>query len=137
MTMPPAGATANTDVADVSVGDLLGNVSHDLSTLMRQELALAKAELKTEATKAGKGVGMLGAAGFAGYMVLLFASMALWWALANVMDEGLSALVVAVVWAVVGAVLYSTGRGKLREMNPKPERTVDTLKQVPDAIKGQ
>lgn len=70
-------------------------------------------------------------------MVVLFASFALWWSLANVMDEGLSALIVAVVWAVVGGVLYATGRGKLREMNPKPERTVDTLKQVPDAIKGQ
>lgn len=137
MTMPPDAQTSRTDVADLSIGELLGNVSHDLSTLMRQELALAKAELKTEATKAGKGAGMLGAAGFAGYMVVLFASFALWWGLANVMDEGLSALVVAVVWAVVGGVLYVAGRGELREMNPKPERTVDTLKQVPDAIKGQ
>jgi hypothetical protein len=137
MTMPPDAQASRTDVADLSVGELLGNVSHDLSTLMRQELALAKAELKTEAAKAGKGAGMLGAAGFAGYMVVLFASFALWWGLANVMDEGLSALVVAVVWAVVGGVLYVAGRGELREMNPKPERTVDTLKQVPDAIKGQ
>jgi hypothetical protein len=80
---------------------------------------------------------MLGAAGFAGYLVVLFASIALWWALANVMDEGLAALIVAAVWAVIGGVLYSVGRGKLREMNPKPERTVDTIKQVPDAIKGQ
>jgi len=139
MTVPPDahGSTSPTDVENLSIGDLLGNVSHDLSTLMRQELALAKAELKTEATKAGKGAGMLGAAGFAGYMVLLFASIALWWALANVMDEGLAALVVAAVWAVVGGVFYAAGRGKLREMSPKPERTVDTLKQVPDAIKGQ
>jgi len=140
MTVPPeapSGATSRTDVENVSIGDLLGNVSQDLSTLLRQELALAKAELKTEATKAGKGAGMLGASGFAGYMVMLFASIALWWALANVMDEGLSALIVAAVWAVIAAVLYSAGRRKLREMNPKPERTVDTLKQVPDAIKGQ
>jgi hypothetical protein len=124
-------------VGDVSFGELLGNVSQDLSTLLRQELALAKAELKVEASKAGKSAGMLGAAGFAGYMVLLFASIAVWWALANVMDEGLSALVVAAIWAVAGGVLYSAGRRKLREMNPKPERTVDTLKQVPDALKGQ
>lgn len=137
MTMPPDAQTSRTDVADLSIGELLGNVSHDLSTLMRQELALAKAELKTEATKAGKGAGMLGAAGFAGYMVVLFASIAVWWALANVLDEGLAALIVAVLWAIAAGVLYSTGRRKLREMNPKPERTVDTLKQVPDAIKGQ
>lgn len=140
MTMPPeapGGSAPRTDVGDVSFGELLGNVSQDLSTLLRQELALAKAELKTEASKAGKSAGMLGAAGFAGFMVVLFASIALWWALANVMDEGLSALIVAAIWAVAAAVLYSAGRRKLREMNPKPERTVETLKQVPDAIKGQ
>jgi len=123
------------DVENTSVGDMLGDISRDLSTLLRQELALAKAEVKQEATKAGKGAGMLGGAGFAGYMVLLFLSFALWWALANVMDEGLSALIVAAVWAVAGAVLYVTGRKRLRELNPIPERTVDTLKQVPDAIK--
>lgn len=142
MTVPPqqptgAAATPGVDVENVSVGELLGNVSRDLSTLMRQELALAKAELKVEASKAGKGAGMLGAAGFAGYMVLLFLSFALWWALANVMDEGLAALIVAVVWGVAAAVLYASGRSTFRQMNPKPERTVDTLKQVPDALKGQ
>jgi hypothetical protein len=124
-------------VENASVGELLGNVTRDLSTLLRQELALAKAELKVEAAKAGKGAGMLGGAGFAGYMVLLFASIALWWALANVMDHGLAALLVAVLWAVIGVVLYLNGRRTLRETNPKPERTVETLKQVPDALKGQ
>ena len=140
MTTPPeapGGSVPRAGVENLSVGDLLGNVSQDLSTLLRQELALAKAELRTEAVKAGKGAGMVGAAGFAGYMVVLFASIAVWWALANVMDEGLAALVVAVLWAVAAGVLYGTGRRRLREMNPKPERTVDTLKQVPDAIKGQ
>jgi hypothetical protein len=136
MTRPPQEPIHTADVENVSVGDLLGNVSRDLSTLMRQELALAKAELKVEVAKAGKGVGMLGGAGFAGYMVLLFASIALWWALANVMDEGLAALLVAVLWAVIGAVSFVTGRRTLREVNPEPERTVDTLKQVPDALKG-
>ena len=140
MTTPPeapGGPAPRADVENMSVGDLLGNVSQDLSTLLRQELALAKAELRTEAVKAGKGAGMVGAAGFAGYMVVLFASIAVWWALANVLDEGLAALIVAVPWAIAAGVLYSTGRRRLREMNPKPERTVDTLKQVPDAIKGQ
>lgn len=136
MTAPDPGRSASA-VENTSVGELLGNVSRDLSTLMRQELALAKAELKVEAAKAGKGAGMLGGAGFAGYMVLLFASIALWWALANVMDQGLSALLVAVLWAVIGAVLYVTGRRTLRETNPIPERTVDTIKHVPDALKGQ
>jgi hypothetical protein len=141
MTVPPQepGSTPapGVDVENVSVGDLLGNVSRDLSTLMRQEFALAKAELRVEVAKAGKGAGMLGGAGFAGYMVLLFASIALWWALANVMDQGLAALLVAVLWAVIGGVLYAVGRRTLREVSPEPQRTVDTLKQVPDALKGQ
>jgi putative superfamily III holin-X len=122
------------DVENASVGELLGDVSRDLSTLLRQELALAKAELRQEAAKAGRGAGMLGGAGFASYMVLLFLSFALWWALANVMDEGLAALLVALVWAVAGAVLYATGRRRLRAVRPVPERTVDTLKQVPNAM---
>jgi nitrate/nitrite transporter NarK len=103
---------------------------------MRQELALAKAEVKAEATKTGKAAGMLGGAGFAGYMVALFVSIALWWALANGMDEAWAALIVAALWAVVGAVLYSMGRTRLKSVHPKPERTVETLKEVPNALKG-
>jgi hypothetical protein len=123
-------------VSQASVGALLSDVSRDLSTLMRQELELAKAELKTEAAKTGKAVGMFGGAGFAGYMVLLFLSLALWAGLSNVMDAGWAALIVAVVWAVVAAVLYVTGRGTMRAVNPKPERTVETVREVPGALKG-
>jgi len=133
--------TATTDerptVSDTSVGELIGEVANDLSKLMRQELELAKAEVKAEATKSGKAVGMLGGAGFAGYMVALFASIALWWALANGMDEGWAALIVAALWAIVGTVLAMVGRKRLRAVNPKPERTLQTLKEVPDALKGR
>jgi len=51
------------------------------------------------------------------------------------MDAGLAALIVAVIWAVIGAVAFVLGRKKFREVNPKPERTVDTLQQVPSALK--
>lgn len=132
-----AAAAPGGDVSGTSVGELFGEISRDLSTLMRQELELAKAEIKEEVTKTGKGAGMLAGAGFAGYMVILFASIALWWGLANVMDQGWAALIVAGVWALIGAVLAVTGRGQLRAVHPKPERTIDTLKQVPDALKGQ
>ncbi len=131
---PPAPTT---DVGEVSVGELVGNVTRDLSTLMRQELALAQAEVKAEVSKTGKAAGALGAAGFAGYMAVLFLSICLWWALGHLIGNGWSALVVAVLWGIVGAVLYSSGRKKLREVNPTPERTVDTLKNVPDALKGE
>ena len=125
------------DVGEVSVGQLISEVSSDLSILMRQELELAKAEMKAEVTKTGKAAGMLGGAGLAGYMMLLFLSIALWWGLANLMDQGWSALIVAAAWAVIGAILFASGRATLRSVHPKPERTVETVKQVPDALKGQ
>lgn len=122
-------------VEGTSVGQLIGEVTKDLSTLMRQELDLAKVELKVEAKKAGQGAGMFGAAGFAGYMLLLFLSLALMWGLANVMDTGWAGLIVAAIWAVIGAVAFVLGRNKFRQVHPKPERTVETLQQVPGALK--
>jgi hypothetical protein len=133
-----AGATTaegHPDVEGTSVGQLIGEVTKNLSTLMRQELDLAKAELTAEAKKAGQGAGMFGAAGFAGYMVLMFLSFALWWGLENLMDAGWAALIVAAIWAVIGAVTFSMGRKKFKEVHPKPERTMDTLSQVPGALK--
>ncbi|MEX5717970.1 phage holin family protein [Geodermatophilus maliterrae] len=131
----PMTEAGRPDVDGTSVGQLISEVTTDLSVLMRQELALAKAEITVEAKKAGQGAGMFGAAGFAGYMVLMFLSFALWWALENVMDAGLAALIVAVLWGVIGAVAFVMGRKKFRQVNPKPERTVDTLQQVPGALK--
>jgi len=131
----PMTETGHPDVEGTSVGTLMGEVAKDLSTLMRQELELAKVEVKVEAKKAAAGAGMFGAAGFAGYMVLLFLSIALWWALENVMDAGLAALIVAVLWGVIGAVAFVMGRKKFAEVNPKPERTMETLSQVPGALK--
>ena len=119
------------------MGELIGDVSRDLSTLMRQELELAKVELKTELAKTGRAAGMLGGAGFAGYMVLLFLSIALWWGLGNAMDGSWAALIVAAIWAIIGAILFSSGRATMRTVHPKPERTVDTVKQVPSALNGR
>ncbi|HVL83347.1 MAG TPA: phage holin family protein [Pseudonocardia sp.] len=131
----PHGATGTRDVGDVPLGELIGDVTRDLSTLMRQELALAQAELKQEATKAGKGAGALAGAGLAGYMTVLFLSIALWWALSHLVGHSWSALIVAVLWGIVAAVLYTMGRNKLRQVHP-PERTVETVKNVPDAVTG-
>ena len=124
------------DTANTSVGEMIGQVTQDLSLLMRQELDLAKAEVKQEITKSGKAAGLLGGAGFAGYMVLLFGSTAAWWGLANVMDQGWAALIVTGVWAVVGAVLFAAGRGRMKQVNPKPELTVETVKELPGTLKG-
>ena len=119
-----------------SIGAIIGDVANDLSTLMRQEVALAKAEARESATRAGKGAGLLGGAGAAAFYAVLFLSIALWWALGDLIDSlGWSAVVVAVLWAVVAAVLASMGRKKLKEVQGMT-RTVETAKQVPDALKG-
>jgi len=121
--------------ADRSFGDLMGEVTRDLSTLVRQEVELAKAELREEGKKAGKAAGMFGGAGLAGYMVLLFLSIALWWGLSNVMDQGWAALIVAVIWAVVAAVLYALARSRMRAVRALP-RTTETVKEIPPALKA-
>jgi Putative Actinobacterial Holin-X, holin superfamily III len=136
----PSGFTADRrqtepPLEDVSVGQLIANISHDMSALMRQEVELAKAELKTEVTKTAKGAGMLGGAGFAGWMTALFLSLALGWALANVMDAGWAFLIVGAIWAIAAAVLFLSGRKTLKTVHPTPERTVETVKQVPGALK--
>jgi len=123
----PQSPTPGTE--DRSVGELLSAVTSDVQQLFRQEVELAKAEVREEATKAGKAAGMFGGAGFAGYMVALFASLAVMFALANVMDTAWAALIITVLWGVAGAVLFVKGRSRMREVSPKPEQTVETLKE--------
>jgi uncharacterized membrane protein YqjE len=122
-------AVGRPDVEGRSVGDLLGEVTANLSKLMRQEVALAKVELKEEAAKAGKAGGLLGGAGAVGYLVLVFASLALMFALDNAMGIGWAALLTAVLLGIVAAVLFIVGRNRFKQINPKPEQTVETLKE--------
>jgi hypothetical protein len=124
------------DPSDTSIGEVIGNISNDLSQLFRQEVELAKAEVKQEAAKAGKAAGFLGGAGFAGYLAVVLLSFALVFGLANVMDAGWAALIVAVIWLIIGAVLYTNGRKKLKTVDPMPRRTVDTLKEDAQWLKN-
>jgi hypothetical protein len=118
-----------------NVGELFADISRDLSTLIRQETELAKAELRESATRAGKGAGMLGGAGVAGHFVLLFLSITLWWGLGNEIGRAWSALVVALVWAVIAAVLASIGRREIKQVNGIPQ-TKETAREIPDALRG-
>ena len=114
------GATAAESPQDSrSVSQIVGDISTDFTTLVRQEIDLAKTELKQEATTAGKGIGMLAGAAIAGLLVMLFLSWALVWLLDNWMPVELAALIVAVLWAIVTAVLASTGRKMLQRANPQ------------------
>jgi hypothetical protein len=129
------GPASPGSVGDRSLGELISEVTTDLSTLMRQELELARAELQQSASRAGKGAGMLGGAAVAGYFVLLFVSIALWWAIGAATGLGWSAVIVAVIWGIIAAVLAAMGRKSLRDVRGLP-KTADTVKRIPDALKG-
>jgi hypothetical protein len=121
--------------AETSLGDLVGEVSRDLSELMRKELELAKAELSESAKRASAGAGLLGGAGYAGAMAVFFLSVALWWGLGDLIDSlGWSAVIVAVIWAIIAAILYAIGRKRLKTVQGAP-KTVETVKEIPDALK--
>jgi uncharacterized membrane protein YqjE len=114
---------------DRSLGQIVSDVSNDFATLMKQEVELAKVELKQELTKAGKGAGMLGGAGLSGWFVLLFLSLALVFLLDNWLPVEVAALLTALLWAVIAAVLAAVGRKKLKEANPELPKTQQTLKE--------
>ena len=107
-----------------SIGELLSDVSADVTTLLRQEVALAKAEVRQSVSSAGKGVGMFAGAGVSGHFVLLFVSIAGWWGLGDGIGRAWAALVVALV-----------GRSELKSVGGVPQ-TTDTLKKIPNAAKG-
>jgi uncharacterized membrane protein YqjE len=117
------------NVHDQSVGEIVGRLASDFSRLMRAEIALAKAEAKEEVKEAGKGAGLLAGAGYAGHLLVLFLSLALMFALGHWMPLGWAALIVAVIWGIVGFVLYSSGRKNLQRATPPMPETVETLKE--------
>jgi uncharacterized membrane protein YqjE len=112
-----------------SIGDLLKRLSEETSTLVRQEMALARAEITEQGKRAGTGAGMLGGAGVAGLLTL----GALTATVIGVLDTGmafwLAALIVTVVWAAIAGVLALQGRNKIKEATPPAPQTVETVKE--------
>ena len=121
---------------DASLGELFGEMTSDLSRLFRQEIELAKTEARDEVAKAGKGAGMIGAAGVAALLTLIMLSFALAWLLDQALNTALSFLIVGLLWAVVAAVLLSTGRRRLKAVQPLPT-TTQTLKVDVEWAKAQ
>jgi ABC-type multidrug transport system fused ATPase/permease subunit len=117
-----------------SLGDLLAEVSRDISTLMRQEVELAKAEIRQSAMRAGRGAGMFGGAAIAGWLAVLFLSIALWWGLGYLVGNAWSAVIVAVLWAIVAVVLALVGKKEFDEVRGMPD-TVESVKKIPDTLK--
>jgi len=131
----PLGPTMPAPDSRATVGELFSDVAEDLSTLMRQEVELAKAELRQSATRVGKGAGLLAGAGVSGHMVLLFASVAAWWGIGDATGHGWSALIVAAIWLVIAAALGLMGRREISAVPGIPQ-TTQTVKQIPDAVRG-
>jgi uncharacterized membrane protein YqjE len=121
-----------------STGDLFRRLSDDASKLVRQEVALAKAELSEKGKQAGVGAGMFGGAGVAGLLALGALTACLILALDEVMVDWLAALVITVIWAAIAAVLGLRGKQKVDEAGPpQPEETIETLKEDVQWAKSQ
>jgi F0F1-type ATP synthase assembly protein I len=121
--------TTSTSGDDRSLGQIVGDLTNDLTTLVKQELALAKTELKEEAGKAGKGAGMLGGAGVAGLLAAITLSMALGFLLNRWMDADIAFFLVTLLWGIVAAVLAAKGKKELKNANPQLPETQQTLKE--------
>ena len=118
-----------------SIGTVLASITANISTLMQQEMALAKAELRQSGTRAGKGIGLFVGAGVAGLLLLVFLSVSAWWGLGQYIRNEWSALVVAAVWAIVALILFLVGKRELERVRGLP-KTTETLSKVPNALKG-
>ena len=133
----PAGES-EADLRERSLGELFGKLSTETSTLIRQEMALARAELVEKGREAGKGAGLFGGAGVVGLLSAGALTACIILLLDLAMASWLAALIVAVVLAAVAAVLALQGRDRVQRATPPvPEQTVDTVKEDLEWAKTQ
>lgn len=124
-----------------SLGDIASDLIDNATTLIRQEVELAKVEAKQSASKAGKGAGMLAGAGVTAFLGLIALTLALWWGLAVLMGSaedpslGWSGVIVAVIWFAIAAILAMVGKSEFAKMRGLP-RTAETVKKIPNAATG-
>jgi hypothetical protein len=117
-----------------SVGEALADVTRDLSVLFRQELALAKAEVRQSTSRAGQAAGMFAGAAVAAFLFVVFLSLALWVEISESTGPVWGALIVAAIWLVAGVVLFLVARTQMKKVGL--QQTTETLAQVPNALKG-
>ena len=112
-----------------SLGELFASLSKDTTTLVRQEIELAKTEISEKVSETGKNVALLVVGGAIAYAALLFILAAIAVGLAQIMEPWLAVLIVGVVVAIVGLILVQKGMNALKHMNFVPEKTIATLKE--------
>jgi hypothetical protein len=118
------------DLRDRPIGDLLKQLSEQTTTLVRQELELAKAEVSEKGKKAGAGAGMFGGAGVSALLGLGAITAAAITLLDNAMSTPLAALIVGVVWFAIAGVLALQGRNQVQEATPPvPEQATESVKE--------
>src|SRR3954471_11018041 len=111
-------ATDHDDRREQSIGELLKRLSEETSTLVRQELELAKAEAAQKGKEAGVGAGLFGGAGIVGFLALGALTAAIILALDTAMAGWLAALIVALVYGAIAGVLALTGRDRFKQAGP-------------------
>jgi len=124
-----AAAQGDTDPRDRSLGDLVGSLSTQTSTLVRKEIELARVELQEKGKVAGKGAGLLAGGAVFGLLALGALTAALIAVLSLAMDTWIAALIVMVLWAIVAAVLAKAGQNALKRATPPAPQTVETVKE--------
>ena len=133
-------ANGQTDgaTADGTMGELVKELSKQTSTLVRQEVELAKVELAEKGKKASIGAGMFGTAGILALFGLAVLTAALVVGLADVMEDWIAAVIVGVIYLVAAGIAALQGREKVREAGPiVPEQTAETLKEDVQWAKNQ
>jgi F0F1-type ATP synthase assembly protein I len=123
---------------DRSLGQLFGDLSRQLGTLIQKEIQLAKTEMTARVTTVGRDAAMIGAGGALAYAALLLGLMALAFLLAELVTSAwLGFLIVAVIVGVVAAVLIQRGRAELQKTDLAPRQTIETIKEDAEWAKQQ
>ncbi len=122
---------------DRSLGELFAELTKETTTLVRQEVQLAKTEMSQKASEAGKDVGFLGAGGALAYAGLLAIIAGIILALGEIIPLWASALLVGLVVAAIGYFLVRKGINALKQVKPVPEQTIQTLKEDKEWAKDQ
>jgi hypothetical protein len=126
------------DLRERPIGELLRHLSEETTRLVHQELELAKAELTQKGRQAGLGAGLFGAAGAIGLLAAAALTACFILVLDAAMPAWLAALIVAVVYGAVAAVLALRGRDRVKQaVPPVPEQTIQTVKEDVEWAKTQ
>ncbi len=126
----------NDDAVERTIGKLVADATHDISSIMRSEVALAKAEIRADAQKAGLGAGMFAAAGTLAFLALILLLISAAYGLvAAGLAPWLAFLIVSAVLLVVGAILVLVGKRSIDGVKGKPERAIKSTQDTIAAVR--